>query len=250
MNYVAENSVLKSYFNGSRRLSNLFWAIAVSLGGFGFFLTGLSSFFKVNLLVLSDSSGIAFIPQGIVLLFYGTVGSILGIFLLLTILWNVGSGYNEYDKRSQSITLYRKGFPGKNRELLFNFDFDDINDMKDVGKKYAIDKIMDFVKNNKKIVPFRYQKSSWYIKGNNGWEKEIIQSNKNCKTGTSQYTFSIIVEKFIFIFANRFTRYCVDKYGDNYPYMCNGEYARIRAEVLSQEGYRNSDILKSIRHFC
>lgn len=131
-----------------------------------------------------------------------------------------------------------------------DFDFDDINDMKDVGKKYAIDKIMDFVKNNKKIVPFRYQKSSWYIKGNNGWEKEIIQSNKNCKTGTSQYTFSIIVEKFIFIFANRINRYFQDKYGDNYPYVCDGEYARISSEVLSKEGYRNSDILKSIGHFC
>ena len=117
MNYVEENSVLKSYFNGSRRSSNFFWAIAVSLGGFGFFLTGLSSFFKVNLLLFSDSSGISFIPQGIVLLFYGTVGSILGIFLSLTILWNVGSGYNEYDKLSQVITLYRQGFPGKNREL-------------------------------------------------------------------------------------------------------------------------------------
>jgi len=128
--YVEENSVLKSYFNGSRRLSNLFWAIAVSLGGFGFFLTGLSSFFKVNLLLLSDSSGIAFIPQGIVLLFYGTVGSILGIFLLLTILWNVGSGYNEYNKDSKSIILYRKGFPGKNRELSFNFSFDEIRSIK------------------------------------------------------------------------------------------------------------------------
>jgi hypothetical protein len=128
--YVEENSVLKSYFDGSRRLSNLFWAIAVSLGGFGFFLTGLSSFFKVNLLLLSDSSGIAFIPQGIVLLFYGTVGSILGIFLLLTILWNVGSGYNEYNKDSKSIILYRKGFPGKNRELSFNFSFDEIRSIK------------------------------------------------------------------------------------------------------------------------
>jgi hypothetical protein len=130
MNYVAENYVLKSYFNGSRRLSNLFWAIAVSLGGFGFFLTGLSSYFKVNLLLLSDSTGIAFVPQGIVLLFYGTVGSILGIFLLLTIIWNVGSGYNEYDKVSQSIKLYRKGFPGKNRELSFDFTFDEIKSIK------------------------------------------------------------------------------------------------------------------------
>ena len=130
MNYVEENSVLKSYFKGSRRLSNFFWAITVSLGGFGFFLTGLSSFFKVNLLLLSDSSGIAFIPQGIVLLFYGTVGSILGLFLLLTIVWNVGSGYNEYNKELQAITLYRKSFPGKNRELSFNFSFNDIKSIK------------------------------------------------------------------------------------------------------------------------
>ena len=130
MNYVEENSVLKSYFNGSRRSSNFFWAIAVSLGGFGFFLTGLSSFFKVNLLLFSDSSGISFIPQGIVLLFYGTVGSILGIFLSLTILWNVGSGYNEYDKLSQVITLYRQGFPGKNREFSFNFAFDEVKSIK------------------------------------------------------------------------------------------------------------------------
>jgi hypothetical protein len=50
MNYVEENSVIKSYFNGSRRLSNIFWATVVTLGGLGFFLTGLSSFFKTNLL--------------------------------------------------------------------------------------------------------------------------------------------------------------------------------------------------------
>jgi hypothetical protein len=87
-------------------------------------------FFKKNLLILSDSSGIAFIPQGIVLLFYGTVGSILGIFLLLTIWWNVGSGYNEYNKNLNKITLYRKGFPGQNRELLFNFAFDEIKSIK------------------------------------------------------------------------------------------------------------------------
>jgi hypothetical protein len=130
MNYVEENSVIKSYFNGSRRLSNFFWAGAVSLGGTGFFLTGLSSFFNTNLLIFSDSSDITFLPQGIVLLFYGTVGLILGIFLSLTIWWNVGSGYNEYDKISQNVKLYRKGFPGKNRELLFTFPFNEIKSIK------------------------------------------------------------------------------------------------------------------------
>jgi len=130
MNFIENKSIIKSYCDGSRRLNNLFWAVAVSLGGFGFFLTGLSSFFKKNLLFLNDSSGISFIPQGIVLLFYGTVGSILGIFLLLTIWWNVGSGYNEYNKTLQEVILYRKGFPGKNRELLFNFNFDEIKSIK------------------------------------------------------------------------------------------------------------------------
>jgi len=130
MNYVEENSVIKSYFDGSRKLNNIFWAITVSLGGTGFFLTGLSSFFQTNLLFFSDSSEISFIPQGIVLLFYGTVGLILGIFLLLTIWWNVGSGYNEYNRDTQEVKLYRIGFPGKNRELTFSFPFKEVKSIK------------------------------------------------------------------------------------------------------------------------
>ena len=130
MTYSEANSIITSYFNGSRRLSNGFWAVAVSLGGFGFFLTGLSSFFGVNLLFFSDSSDISFIPQGIVLLFYGTVGSLLGIFISLTIYWNVGSGYNEYNRDLQQIKLYRKSFPGKNRELMFTFSFKQVKSIK------------------------------------------------------------------------------------------------------------------------
>ena len=96
---MEDNSVIKSYIKGSRRGNNIFWAVAVTLGGFGFFLTGLSSFFGTNLLLFSDSSEISFLPQGIVLVFYGTVGSILGIFIALTAWWNVGSGYNEFNRQ-------------------------------------------------------------------------------------------------------------------------------------------------------
>jgi hypothetical protein len=98
--------------------------------GLVFFLTGLSSFFRVNLLLFSDSSEISFIPQGIVLLFYGTVGCILGTFLTLTVWWNVGAGYNEYNRDLQIVKLYRKGFPGKNRELIFTFSFKEIKSIK------------------------------------------------------------------------------------------------------------------------
>jgi hypothetical protein len=130
MNYIEENSTVKSYFNGSRRLNNIFWAVTVSLGGFGFFLTGLSRFFNARLLPFADSNEISFIPQGIVLLFYGTVGLILGIFLTLTVWWNVGSGYNEYNRNKQEVKIYRKGFPGKNRELTFVFPFNQIKSIK------------------------------------------------------------------------------------------------------------------------
>ena len=130
MESTIDTSSFRSYIVGSRRLSNLSWATLVSLGGLGFFLTGLSSYFHINLLVFSDSSEIAFLPQGIVLLFYGTVGSILGIFLALTVWWNVGSGYNEYNRDLQKVKLYRKGFPGKNRELIFTFSFEEIKSIK------------------------------------------------------------------------------------------------------------------------
>jgi hypothetical protein len=127
---MSESAIIKTTFDGSRRLSNFFWAIAVSLGGLGFFCTGLSSYLKIDLLFFSDSSGISFIPQGIVLLFYGTVGVTLGMFLTLTIFWNVGSGYNEYNRNLQQVVVYRKGFPGKNRELRLNFNFDEIKSIK------------------------------------------------------------------------------------------------------------------------
>lgn len=123
-------SLLRSYITGSRRISNIFWAVVVSLGGLGFFLTGLSSYFKTNLLILSNSSTISFIPQGVVLLFYGTIGLLIGLFLFLTIWWNIGFGYNEYDQKIKKITIYRRSFPGPNRNLKLMFNFSETKSIK------------------------------------------------------------------------------------------------------------------------
>jgi|TARA_B100000683_G_scaffold277522_1_gene336584 hypothetical protein len=127
---TSTESSFRSYIVGSRRLSNLFWATIVSLGGLGFFLTGLSSYFNINLLIFSDSSEIAFLPQGIVLLFYGTVGTVLGIFLWLTVWWDIGFGYNEYNQALNKVIVYRQGFPGKNREFKLQFPFAEIKSIK------------------------------------------------------------------------------------------------------------------------
>ena len=130
MAYEEQNATIVTSYEGSRRLSNVFWSILVSLGGFGFFLTGLSSFFQTNLLFFSDAREISFIPQGIVLIFYGTVGLLLGIFLTLTVYWDVGAGYNEYNRNLQQVIIQRKGFPGNNRELKLKFAFSQIKSVK------------------------------------------------------------------------------------------------------------------------
>lgn len=111
---------------GSRRLSNYWWASVTFLGGFGFLLAGLSSYLKINLLPFSNPTELVFIPQGIVMSFYGTLAIMLSTFLWLTVFWDVGGGYNKYDKLNNLITLFRFGFPGNNREVLIKYEFQDI----------------------------------------------------------------------------------------------------------------------------
>nr|BDA98543.1 photosystem I assembly protein Ycf4 [Proteomonas sp. NEIS-1375] len=115
---------------GSRRLSNYVWAILSFIGGSGFLLAGISSYLGVQLLPISSVSEIVFIPQGIVMTFYGTVGILLSIFLWGTIALNIGGGYNSYDKTNQSISVFRLGFPGKRRELCLKYSFREIKSIK------------------------------------------------------------------------------------------------------------------------
>ncbi|WP_324281506.1 photosystem I assembly protein Ycf4 [Cyanobacterium aponinum UTEX 3221] len=123
---TANNFIYKQQIIGSRRFSNYFWAIAVSIGGIGFLLAGLSSYLHTNLLIVSDTSELQFIPQGIALTFYGVAGTLLASYLWLMIILNVGSGYNEFDKKKGKVTIYRQGFLGKNRKIELVYDIDDI----------------------------------------------------------------------------------------------------------------------------
>lgn len=114
---------------GSRRFSNIFVAIILFLGGIGFSLAGISSYFQTKILPFI-SSDLSFLPQGLVMTFYGIVSLTLSIYLTLTIIWNVGSGYNEFNKQTQLIRIVRQGFPGKNREILLVYPFENIKSIK------------------------------------------------------------------------------------------------------------------------
>ena len=119
---------------GSRRFSNYFWAIFLCIGGLSFLLAGISSYFKINLLPFANPAELAFLPQGIVMSFYGTLSMSLGAYISATLVWDVGSGYNEYNKIENLVKIVRKGFPGKNREILLTYS---LNSVKSVGIKIS-----------------------------------------------------------------------------------------------------------------
>ena len=111
---------------GSKRISNYFWLMISFLGGTGFFLAGLSSYLQIQILPFTKVDNISFIPQGIVMTFYGSVGIFLSLFLFTNIIFNVGGGFNKYDKNLNKVEIFRLGFPTQNREIYLSYNFKDI----------------------------------------------------------------------------------------------------------------------------
>lgn len=118
--------VLQQTIVGSRRLSNYIIATVVTLGGIGFLLSSISSYLQVNLLPFADPTQLIFIPQGLVMGLYGIAAVLLSIYLWLTILWNVGGGYNEFNRENGTVKIFRWGFPGKNRRIELIYPIEDI----------------------------------------------------------------------------------------------------------------------------
>jgi hypothetical protein len=111
--------ILRKEIVGSKRLSNYVWAVVSSVGGAGFLLAGLSSYFQVNLLPFSDPTQLVFLPQGIAMSFYGVAGSLLGLYLWLVMAWDVGGGYNEFNRKT-----------GKDRRIEVEYPLEDLQSVR------------------------------------------------------------------------------------------------------------------------
>jgi hypothetical protein len=120
---------LTQEITGARNFRTIFVFFVLLLAGLGFFLAGISSYFHVNFLRITDTNNIAFLPQGLTMTFYGTTALMLAIYLGFTVLWNIGSGYNEFSKKEQIIRIVRLGFPGKYREIFFTYEFKNIKNI-------------------------------------------------------------------------------------------------------------------------
>nr|UDP57867.1 photosystem I assembly protein Ycf4 [Melicytus novae-zelandiae] len=115
---------------GSRKTSNFCWAFILFLGSLGFLLVGISSYLDRNLISLFPSQQILFFPQGLVMSFYGIAGLFISSYLWCTIFWNVGSGYDRFDRKEGIVCMFRWGFPGKNRRILLRFLLNDIQSIR------------------------------------------------------------------------------------------------------------------------
>ena len=120
------NLIKRETILGARRFENYLWTFILFLGSLGFILAGLSSYYKIKIEPFITINSINFIPQGLLMLFYGILGLSFSVWMILTIIWDVGSGYNEFDKINNTVRLVRRGFPGPNRDILLSYSLNEI----------------------------------------------------------------------------------------------------------------------------
>ncbi|KAF8054462.1 ycf4 (chloroplast) [Scenedesmus sp. PABB004] len=145
-----ENFIRRYFIVGERRLSNYWWATVILLGSIGFFFTGISSYISTSLnssgldsTIENKLSGLSslfeyfngngsinFFPQGLLMCFYGSLGFLLSIYWWCLIFWNVGGGFNEFNKKENFIRIFRWGYPGKNRKIDLYYTLKDVESIR------------------------------------------------------------------------------------------------------------------------
>lgn len=123
-------NLLREPIRGSRTLGNFLITLILYLAGISFVLAGLSSFLNKQLLPFTDTTKLDFLPQGIVMIFYGFLAIIVAIFLTAGIVWNVGSGYNEFSKTDNLIRIVRRNFPGQNKIVFLTYPINTVKKIK------------------------------------------------------------------------------------------------------------------------
>ena len=147
-----ENFIRRYFIVGERRFSNYWWATIICIGSFGFLLTGISSYINSStssllldstienqshlswlnsiLYNLNSNENIHFFPQGLLMCFYGSLGFLLSIYWWFLIFWNVGGGFNEFNKKENFIRIFRWGYPGKNRKIDLYYTLKDVESIR------------------------------------------------------------------------------------------------------------------------
>lgn len=124
---MSTESLIRRYIIvGERRFSNYWWAFVILIGSLGFLVTGISSYLGFNILPFIEYQQLSFFPQGLLMSFYGSLGCLLSFYWCFLIFWNVGGGFNEFNKKDGFIRIFRWGYPGKNRKIDLYYTLKDV----------------------------------------------------------------------------------------------------------------------------
>ena len=151
-----DNLIRRYLIIGERRFSNYWWATIVLMGAAGFLFTGIFSYLNSTIASLPsqgediEAKGLAiflmkfmndswnasanepartpidFFPQGLLMCFYGSLGFLLSLYWWFLIFWNVGGGFNEFNKKEGFIRIFRWGYPGQNRKIDLYYTLKDV----------------------------------------------------------------------------------------------------------------------------
>jgi len=135
-----ENLIRRYLIIGERRFSNYWWATVVLIGALGFLITGIFSYLNLkngnsvmpdalessSSMTLGSGTTISFFPQGLLMCFYGSLGFLLSMYWWFLIFWNVGGGFNEFNKKDGFVRIFRWGYPGQNRKIDLYYTLKDI----------------------------------------------------------------------------------------------------------------------------
>nr|YP_010760268.1 photosystem I assembly protein Ycf4 [Cuscuta volcanica]WEY30245.1 photosystem I assembly protein Ycf4 [Cuscuta volcanica] len=139
---------------GSRKGSNFVWAFILFFGSLEFLLVGTSSYLS--------RSVIYFFPQGVVMTFYGILGLFISFYLWSMLFWNVGGGYDQFDKKGGVICLFRWVFPGRNRRILLQFFIKDIRAIRiEVKEGFYTRRVLYMDIRGQKVIPLTRTDEIW-----------------------------------------------------------------------------------------
>lgn len=126
--------------------------------------------------------------------------------------------------------------------------FDDIEEPEShITKKYVVDRIVALVKENCNNMPFKYIKSSWYVKTQDGWQREEPISNKGIQPNSDAYVHSMIVKKLLYIFKINVIKYFDEVTNDTKWRGIGSNFDELSSETLDVSRYTNGDLLNRLK---
>lgn len=123
-------NILRYEIKGSNTILNFIWFLIL------FFISSYSFTISYSSYVFHQQAEkdinliISFFPQGLIMGFYSIFGLILSFYICLSLIFKVGSGFNEFNRKERIIRIFRWGFPGGKRRVQGCYSFHDLKSIK------------------------------------------------------------------------------------------------------------------------